>query len=116
MIVELLTGCDTTEEEPSVYSGPPTADATDDATEGVDAVSDVPEQSDTGPVVYYGPQPVDARAHRDQRPPLSPLTPATSAQSRGQDVQPLGAPSHAQHGAPPTASRSRCRRASGTNA
>lgn len=59
MIVELFTGCDTTEEEPSVYYGPPTADATD-ATEGVDAVSDVPVQSDTGPVVYYGPQPVDA--------------------------------------------------------
>jgi hypothetical protein len=70
MIVELVTGCDTPaeEEQPPVYYGPPPADVVGDAdaadvgepdATSVDALVDVPNGDDSGPVVYYGPQPVD---------------------------------------------------------
>ena len=63
-VVEMVTGCDTTtEDEDSSVS--PASDVLADASTGqgdaaVDALGDVPQTSDTGPVVYYGPQPVDA--------------------------------------------------------
>ena len=69
LVIELVTGCDTSpsQEEPSVYYGPPPADmmqddasTSTDVAVSVDVVSDVPTTTDTGPVVYYGPAPIDA--------------------------------------------------------